>query len=236
MDKFLFSERLSELRKERGYKTQNALAVEYNKRFPSTRKGKKEENTSGILGTIKNYENANHPGSPNLDIVLNLCEILECDIDYLVGKIECKEHDTQFIQDKLGLSYDTIKHIISLNTTDEGFICIPIIDYLIGNTWFTNSLMKKINEYYHKYEAFREADYTYFKESRELKQKYGNNAIAYIEAEESGINLRTVTRHQLTQAQDIAEAKHFQIQKEFDNILIDLIKHYYDINHSSETK
>lgn len=111
MDKILFSENLTKLRKACGYKTQNALATEYNKRFPSSRKGKKEENTSGILGTIKNYENANHPSSPNLDIVLNLCEILGCSIDHLVGKMDCKNHDIQFIQDKTGLSEKAINSL-----------------------------------------------------------------------------------------------------------------------------
>jgi len=122
MDKILFSERLAELRKERGYKTQSALAAEYNNRFPSTRKGKKEENTSGILGTIKNYENANHPGSPNLDIVINLCEILGCDIDYLVGKIECKEHDTQFIQNRTGLSENAIDSLMQIKSVHDLFL------------------------------------------------------------------------------------------------------------------
>ena len=55
MDKILFSERLATRRKECGYNTQYALAEEYNKHFPSSRKNRKEENSgnsSGILGTI----------------------------------------------------------------------------------------------------------------------------------------------------------------------------------------
>lgn len=239
MDKILFSERLIARRKECGYKTQNALAKEYNKRFSSSRRDKKEENkenTSGILGTIKHYENANYNGSPKLEIVMNLCEILNCDIDYLIGKIDCKTHDTQFIHDRLGLSYNTIEHITSLNKKNDGFICMPIIDYFLGNTDFTYFLMKKIDEYYKKYESFREADSMYGNESQKIYEDYGNNAIAIIEAKESGEIKRSVTRYELTQCHDIADAKRFQIQKEFDNILIDLVKYYYALNHSTDNK
>lgn len=236
MDKILFSERLTKLRKARGYKTQSALATEYNIRFPSTRKGKKDENTSGILGTIKNYENANHSGSPNLEIVLNLCEILECDLDYLIGKIECKEHDTQFIHDQTGLSENTIQHLISLNSSDEGFICIPIIDYLIGNTDFSTFLMKKINDYYCKYEMLREADSIYAKENKEIRKKIGNIPVILQNNVSPSELQHSVTRQDLMQYIDIAESKRFQIQKEFDNILIELVKYHYNINHPVENK
>lgn len=114
MNKILFSERLATRRKECGYKTQYALAEEYNKRFPSSRKNRKEENSgnsSGILGTIKHYENGNYNGSPKLDIVDNLCKILKCNVDYLLGNIDCKTHDIQFIHDYTGLSEDTISKL-----------------------------------------------------------------------------------------------------------------------------
>ena len=114
MNKILFSERLVARRKECGYKTQYALAEEYNKRFPSSRKNRKEENSgnsSGILGTIKHYENGNYNGSPKLDIVDNLCKILECNVDYLLGNINCKTHDIQFIQQYTGLSEKAINYL-----------------------------------------------------------------------------------------------------------------------------
>ena len=44
MNKILFSENLKTRRIECGYKTQYALAKEYNQRFPSSRKNRKEEN------------------------------------------------------------------------------------------------------------------------------------------------------------------------------------------------
>ncbi len=122
MNKFLFSERLSARRKECGYNTQYALAEEYNKRFPSSRKNRKEENaenSSGILGTIKHYENGNYSGSPKLDIVDNLCKILECDVDYLLGNIGCKKHDIQFIQDQTGLSETAINKLCEIKIISE---------------------------------------------------------------------------------------------------------------------
>ena len=136
MDKILFSERLVKSRKECGYKTQYALAQEYNRRFPSSRKDKKQENTSGILGTIKNYENANHKGSPNLEIVLNLCEILGCDIDYLIGKIACKTHDTQIVHNKTGLSETAIDSLVQIKS---------IHDLILGHTKKKNDKLDIIN-------------------------------------------------------------------------------------------
>lgn len=184
------------------------------------------------IETVKNWEQGRNV--PELDTIYKLCDFFNCDMDYLFDNISCKTHDTQFIQDTLGLSYNTIKHIISLNEDNDSFICIPIIDHLLGKTEFTHFLMKQINEYYHKYEIFREADYTYNEESNEIQKKYGNNVIAIKEATDSGEINRSVSRHDLAKYQDIAEAKHFKIQKEFDNILIDLVKYYYDLNHSSD--
>ena len=111
MDKILFSNRLSELRKDRGFKTQYALAKAYNERFPTKRRkdaAGNEGDFGGILGTIKNYENPGKELSPKLSIVCNLCEILNCDIDYLLGKIDVPRHETADIMKVTGLTADSV--------------------------------------------------------------------------------------------------------------------------------
>lgn len=111
MDNILFSQRLKQLREERGYQTQAALARAYDERFPSSRKGRKPENEGnykGIYGTIKHYENPNWTGSPNLGIVYNLCKLLGCSIDYLLGEIDCHTHDLQYIHSFTGLSEEAV--------------------------------------------------------------------------------------------------------------------------------
>lgn len=153
MNKILFSERLANRRKECGYKTQYALAEEYNKRFPSSRKNRKEENSgnsSGIWGTIKNYENANYNGSPKLEIVDNLCKILECDIDYLLGNIDCKTHDTQFIHNKTGLSEEAISELMYIKTLNDIVvedIDLPTINVLIEQLGEPKSIIRWITAY-----------------------------------------------------------------------------------------
>lgn len=127
MDKILFSERLREQRKKYGYDSILDFAKKYNETFPAQRKDRKDENKgdyAGILGTLKNYENPNKDCKPRLDIVDNLCKLLHCDVDYLLGNIECETHDIQFIHDKTGLSEDAIKRIISKNgsTPDQDFL------------------------------------------------------------------------------------------------------------------
>lgn len=109
MDKILFSSRLKAQRKACGFNSTRAFAGAYNVRY---RNGTASmEDDSGILGTLKNYENPNHPGIPRLDIVANICEMLDCDVDYLLGKIDLPKHEYEAIYQKCGLSLTAIDAI-----------------------------------------------------------------------------------------------------------------------------
>lgn len=118
MDKILFSERLAKIRKERGYKTQWDLAKAYNLKFIPGWENMTSD-SSGIYGTIKHYENANHMGIPKLDIVCNLCELLNCDIDYLTGKIPVETHENYNIMQRTGLSHEAVKYLESLKARSD---------------------------------------------------------------------------------------------------------------------
>ena len=122
MNKVLFSNRLADLRKARGFKTQYALAKAYNEKFPPKRRNDaagNEGDFSGILGTIKNYENPNKNFSPKLSIVYNLCEILDCDIDYLLGKIDVPHHETADIMEVTGLTADAVYFLKTLKSCNN---------------------------------------------------------------------------------------------------------------------
>ena len=106
MDKILFSERLSSIRKERGFKSQASFARAYNERYTP------DQESSGILGTIKNYENGNKDGSPKLDIVCNMCQLLDCDIEYLLGKIPVPKHETADMMQVTGLSEKAVSRLL----------------------------------------------------------------------------------------------------------------------------
>lgn len=190
MNKILFSERLALRRKECGYNTQYALAEEYNKRFPSSRKNRKEENnrnSSGILGTIKHYENGNYNGSPKLDIVDNLCKILECDVDYLLGNIDCKTHDDQFIHNKTGLSEIAILELRQLHAKTVVFkednYDLNIINTLIEQLYNkNNSVLHWLTIYL--YSKGLKKDLWYYTESGTISEKKYISTEAVIHLEE----------------------------------------------------
>ena len=122
MNKILFSSRLADLRKKRGFKTQYALAKAYNEKFPTRRRNDAAGNESdfgGILGTIKNYENPNKKTSPTLSVVCNLCELLDCDIDYLLGNINVPRHETADVMTSTGLSEKAIETIFLLRRDNQ---------------------------------------------------------------------------------------------------------------------
>ena len=122
MDKILFSSRLATLRKERGFKTQYALAKAYNEKFPTKRRNDaagNEGDFSGIFGTIKNYENPHKDNSPKLSVVCNLCELLDCDIDYLLGNIDVPRHETADIMASTGLSEKAVDTVLTLRRNNQ---------------------------------------------------------------------------------------------------------------------
>lgn len=137
MNKTLFSKRLAGLRKERGFKTQYALAKAYNEKFPPKRRNEamgNEGDFGGILGTIKNYENPNKESSPKLSVVCNLCELLDCDIDYLLGNIDVPRHEIADIIASTGLSekaVDTIRTLRRNNQIDWG---LDTLNFMLQST------------------------------------------------------------------------------------------------------
>lgn len=139
MDKILFSSRLAILRKERGFKTQYALAKAYNERFPTKRRNDaagNESDCSGIFGTIKNYENPNKDNSPKLSVVCNLCELLDCDIDYLLGNIDVPRHETADIMASTGLSEKAVETILLLRRDNQMDWGLDTLNVLLENPDF----------------------------------------------------------------------------------------------------
>lgn len=84
-------------------------------------KGYTQEDFCEIIGisrdTLSKWENGNR--CPNIGQLLNLCEVLECDPDYLLGRIEHTKNNMQIASDVTGLSEDAIKTIRSI----RGDVC-----------------------------------------------------------------------------------------------------------------
>lgn len=71
---------------------------------------KRQEDFAGALGvsteSVRNWEqNRALPGPESL---FKICEVLDLDVDYLLGRLEHRTHDIQYIQDYTGLSAEAI--------------------------------------------------------------------------------------------------------------------------------
>lgn len=120
MDKILFnkatfSKNLAERRKGCGYLSQQSFANAFNARFRNGNGLDGNNPTSGILGTIKHYEDPNHKSMPRLDIVVEMCQLLDCDIDYLLGKINQPKHIHEAMNQECGLSQKATDRLICWN-------------------------------------------------------------------------------------------------------------------------
>ena len=67
-----------------------------------------------ILKTVMNWEQG--ISNPDLETTMKLAELFDCDIDYLVGRIEERTHDLKAICDLTGLSEDAANWIINLDS------------------------------------------------------------------------------------------------------------------------
>lgn len=139
MDKILFSERLKERRKAVGYTSTKAFAAAYNVRYKN--KMANIDDDSGVLGTLKHYENPNHPGMPRLDIVENICEMLDCDVDYLLGKIDLPKHSYEGMYQLFGLSERTVDQLEYWNKHEYSVV----VNIVLGSPNFDNALREAGN-------------------------------------------------------------------------------------------
>lgn len=90
----------------------------------------------------KQYNWINGKGYPkNITDVLELCNALECDLDYLFTDMPCATHDTQFVQDKTGLSEGAIERLIMWSEEAK----LPHRDYLSNAILFISDLIECCN-------------------------------------------------------------------------------------------
>lgn len=104
-----FGKRLAERAKEMRI-TQEKLAEKTNKSVP----------------TIKKWYSGE--ARPQIEALIELANLLECDIDYLCGHIKEKTHDNTFICDSLGLSESAIDYIKELPPVYKN-----VLDMLLSN-------------------------------------------------------------------------------------------------------
>ncbi len=113
----IFTQRLQECRK-RKYSSQQAFADAYMKRFGMIRQGKKQTDNN-MFGTIQSWEQGK--STPTADVLANICELLDCDADYLLGRINQRTHDITDSYKYTGLSPAALEqlHEYKINLTNE---------------------------------------------------------------------------------------------------------------------
>ena len=94
MDKSIFTTRFKECCKKKGY-TQQYVADKLN---------------ISIDG-LKHHLRKKNPNFPPLDLLINMADILDVDIGYLIGEINYERYGMQKISDVTGLNPNSIKYI-----------------------------------------------------------------------------------------------------------------------------
>lgn len=194
------------------------LADEYDKKYS-------DENGKTIYNTLRKWRSPN--GNPTLNILVRICDLLECDIDYLLGRIEESTHTIKFIGEKTGLSEDSQKRLQEImKTPQDGKEMIKILDKLIRNPAFSIFLIKDINRCYSKFDNLKLAEnsliYKIAKQKHTIKEE--------IKLKNSGDIVYDSFRQRLSDCHDSYDASLFRIQGDFGKLIDDLIQKYYHEN------
>lgn len=79
------------------------------------RKGMTQEDLANHMGvtlkTVMNWEQG--IANPSLEIMMQLSEDLDCDLDYLTGRIDEKNHDLHYVHEITGLSEEAISKVMT---------------------------------------------------------------------------------------------------------------------------
>ena len=119
----LIKTRLKELRKSKKI-TQSKLAEEI---YRATDTGRT---------AVTNWENTNCQTLPDIQTLMNICNVLNCDLDYLVGGSEIESQDFQTMSDALHISKE------SINTLTDNSDYGSFLDNIINNKVFEEVLKR----------------------------------------------------------------------------------------------
>lgn len=74
--------------------------------------------------TVSGWLNGNR--TPPLDDFAELCDVLGVDMDYITGRISCKTHNGQSVQDATGIDAQTADIIANMDEDYKAFLCAMI--------------------------------------------------------------------------------------------------------------
>lgn len=182
--------------------------------------------------TVYNWES----GTTELSYatLCSLCKTLNCSSDYLLGLDECSSKNAQFVYNATGLSEASQKILHEIIQTPYlGKLRLEIINHLIEDPAFSLALIDSINKCYEKYTRFKQGSIMYTEEKKEIDKLTQNNILEELRLKEAGKLPCKITREQLLERQDSYDASLMNVQRRFNDIIIDLIKEYYEKHYSN---
>lgn len=138
MNTTIFSERLRECRK-RKYSSQQAFADAYLNTFGLIRQSKNNDNN--MFGTIQSWEQGK--SEPTATVLANICQLLDCDADYLLGRIDERTHDINDAHQYTGLSSAALEQLHAYRES-----------LLKEKNWEDEALSYLSHEYYQAFALF----------------------------------------------------------------------------------
>lgn len=164
----------------------------------------------------------------------SLCKTLNCSSDYLLGLDECSSKNAQFVYNATGLSEASQKILHEIIQAPYlGKLRLEIINHLIEDPTFSLALIDSINKCYEKYTRFKQGSIMYMEEKKEIDKLTQNNILEELRLKEAGKLPCKITREQLLERQDSYDASLMNVQRRFNDIIIDLIKEYYEKHYSN---
>lgn len=107
MNTIIFIQRLRECRL-RKFSSQQAFADAYMNKYGMIRSGKKSADHN-MFGTVQSWEQGK--STPSAEVLANICDLLECDADYLLGRINQRTHDLDNAHRYTGLSTAALEQL-----------------------------------------------------------------------------------------------------------------------------
>ena len=182
--------------------------------------------------TVYNWES----GTTELSYatLCSLCKTLNCSSDYLLGLDECSSKNAQFVYNATGLSEASQKILHEIIQAPYlGKLRLEIINHLIEDPTFSLALIDSINKCYEKYTRFKQGSIMYMEEKKEIDKLTQNNILEELRLKEADKLACKITREQLLERQDSYDASLMNVQRRFNDIIIDLIKEYYEKHYSN---
>lgn len=128
MNKSIFTTRFKECCKEKGY-TQQDIA----------------DKLHISINGLKHHLRSKNPHFPPLELMTEIAKILDVDVGYLIGEINCKRYSMQKISDITGLHKTVYPYILKQSDDYSWEFCR--LFYILSKTPYIDDLLEVIDDY-----------------------------------------------------------------------------------------